>query len=299
MADTSNTIILGHLNRTMDDASTGARTPADGVTWTDDTGSYEGFFCYDAKILERDLDAISVFQEYDIAEFDLVANDTTTFSGVKLALVFKLVTLTDTYEMIVYCGHALDDYEPHDSILRALEDLLEDSAVAMGFSAYTDTATPEPITEWSTAGSNNDNYMIGAADDLLADANTYDAGSVADANYVAYATRALSTTERNTAVDDINDRTTTGHQLLVLGTYTTAYWSGDDDQRYGLRTALPTEWIEALGRLGAQGTSIDNGNGDDDSDTSASIQAFLGAIAAGDTGGGPIERQDHSKMEPG
>ena len=295
MADTPGTIILGHLNRTMDDASTGARTPADGVTWTDDTASYEGFFCYDARILERDLDAVSVFTEYDIEPFDLYANSTTTFADVKLALVFKLVTLTDTYEMIVYCGHGLDDFETHDSILRSLEGLLEDSAVVFGFSAYTDTTTPEPIDEWSTADSGNDNYMIGSASDLLAEANTYDAGSVSVANYVAYASRALSDTERNTAVDDINNRTTTGHQILAIGNYETAYWSGDSTNPYGIRTTLPSEWIDALGRLGAQGSSVDNG--DDDSDTSASIQAFLGSIGGADAGSGSIERQDQSRME--
>ena len=282
MAFTFGEIIIGHLSRVSDDALTSPRTPTDGVTWTVSSLDREAWVCYDAVILERDFSDGSI-TSYDITPFDLYATNTLTLAGVKLALVVS--ELQSGQELIVYCGNA-PDYDTADDSMDILENLLEDSRVVVVLSGH-NTQTPEPITEFQEEGEVKHTFTTS----LLDGENTSNEGTTDDPNYVAYATVDISASDSVFIKNMINNADETGHQLILIANSTTSFFNNDSSTRQNLTAQDEDDWILALSYLGAQG----NGGGGDDLPNDLFAAYYGGA----DTGGGPLERQDHSKMEAG
>ena len=288
MAIHQNQLLIARLAKVPTTNTTDAGKIADGYEWTEDNDDFIAWFCYDAIILERDHDN-STWNVWNIAPWDFDAGDAVTYSDVKVVWAFK--TTGTVYEQIVYCGHGLDDFETHDQSLGLLHDLLEDSETFVFSSGYTGTS-PEPLDEWEADGALYERIAPGCT---LADAFTANAGTTTDPNYFAYADDAVFRTDRDNAIDELDGRDTTGHHLFAVSTR----FSNIFEDNAGTTSALDLLSVDDILILLDQLGEETEDPGDDDSDTDASIQAFLGSIGSSDTGGGTIERQDHSKMEAG
>ena len=288
MASTPGTLIVGHLSRVPSDALVEPDTPSDGYEWTEGSSNFIAWFCYDAVIVEVDFSDQST-TAYNIEPFDFDTGDT-VFNDVKLVFAFKMTG--DTEEQIVYCGHGIDGFETHDDNLSWLEDVLEDSET---FICLDGSTTPD-ITEWESTGQRIDRISPGFT---LDDENTANAGTTDAPNYYAYASDSVYTVDRTGTTAVIDDATGTGHQLFVVTRRYTSVFSKSQGTVENFAVASESDFEELLGYLGEQNGGSNDENGDDDPDTDASIQAFLGSIGGTDTGAGTIERQDQSKMEAG